>query len=1287
MPQFHSAQIPPPKSWQEFEELCSDLWGKVFDSPNTELNGRTGQSQCGVDVSGLKGGSANWFGVQCKGKDGRYGDHHQVTKQELIDEVAKAKKFMPAISHFILATTAPNDAKIQQVARNITAEHAKHDLFIVQVKSWDEILRDLAKYQELVKKYYPGFANPVDQLSEEVVNKLKQEIPSAIGSVTQLPDSKLDDAISKQIDGLRDLLINGQPQTALKLLEKLKDTSWSILSNYNKFRVITNIAASHLNLGNPNEAARLFFEANTIEPQDEKSLCNLVVAHHLLGDDKEAKEASEKAVKNYPNSTMAHRLRVTATHFDENDSPEALVPKQLHHMPEICFAVGHAYLNMERVEDAISWLEKGYNDEYNNFPDIKPVYATALLKKLYEQKHLAVGMQFNQEDKQTLNLVNTIFTDLWDEVKTHESISLSSHHITNLLLTKFLLNDLESGVTIAKTALAKIKDDDQLFLQTAFILMDASQFEAAINLISKYYDKDPGKWALLYTDALARDRRFTDALGVIQAYLSQDGNIDKKEAAFGVELKLLATINTELSEEKVNSALNEFPESIFLCIDLATAFTKTNQIGKAIEYTLQAKNLISEHTSYIEKRHIADELFDLEEYKDAISLYEELVVEYVDSDQLRKLIQCYYLCNYRRKLHDLLDSLPDSTHEKGFYRLYAAATYEVSGEYNKALAEHEAYLDMHQTDLRETLRWFSLCQRLNKEDNIVLHLRQAIEYGSSNPIDYMNLAAYQCEYLDFSVGIKLATDTTLNHYEDPDVNMAYVQLFLSRTEEGDSTFNQDVVENDTNVCLESKKSGKASYFISDKNKALGNPIPTNHSIALSAVGKKVGDIIEVKETPYTTNEYTIQSITGLSVFLFQSIMGNFSARFPNYDKAFFSISVKGASDGEYDFSDFFKVIDGHQKHTTEVLTDYKTQSYPIFVVAKLLGKSPLDVWLGMQADPVVKVFSCIGTHKERDEALRLLGSTTTFIVDPLTLHNLFTLSLLEKVVSTVGQLAVTQSCIDFYNYLIVSKKSELGKKGGIISKTDAGYVNYDHSNESTEKSIDTLRSIVDWVTTNCIIAAAIENDTPSAAMQLLSEVFDRVFYDTLVAAEGNSYHLLSDDLRFRQLSKFACKIDGVWLQPILIKALQDGAITRLEYAEFLVELAQRGLYFVSVDSISLINILESNQWQVTPSFVALLSTFGEESNDLHSSVAVLVELLFHVITSDNFEHIAYVVLSAITRDYCHSQSENIINFFIQLGLRDDKSFGKKFNNRLLEAIYKWCEGRFIVLTFFRVQST
>jgi hypothetical protein len=229
MPQFHSAQIPPPKSWQEFEELCSDLWGKVFDSPNTELNGRTGQSQCGVDVSGLKGGSANWFGVQCKGKDGRYGDHHQVTKQELIDEVAKAKMFTPAISHFILATTAPNDVKIQQVARNITAEHAKHGLFIVQVKSWDEILRDLAKYQELVKKYYPGFANPVDQLSEEIVNKLKHEIPSAIGSVTQLPGSKLDDAISKQIDGLRDLLTNGQPQTALKLFEKLKDNSWSIL--------------------------------------------------------------------------------------------------------------------------------------------------------------------------------------------------------------------------------------------------------------------------------------------------------------------------------------------------------------------------------------------------------------------------------------------------------------------------------------------------------------------------------------------------------------------------------------------------------------------------------------------------------------------------------------------------------------------------------------------------------------------------------------------------------------------------------------------------------------------------------------------------------------------------------------------------------------------------------------------------------------------------------------------------------------------------------------------------
>ncbi|MEY8213147.1 MAG: hypothetical protein RPR97_01550, partial [Colwellia sp.] len=158
MSNFHTLQISAPKDWQRFEELCSDLWEEIFDSPNAELNGRGGQAQNGIDVFGLKGATTKWFGIQCKGKDGRYG--HQVTEAELKAEVEKAKTFEPALSHFILATTAENDANIQAIARKITAEHIKSGLFIVQVKSWDEIQREISNHEKILSKHYPSFSQP-----------------------------------------------------------------------------------------------------------------------------------------------------------------------------------------------------------------------------------------------------------------------------------------------------------------------------------------------------------------------------------------------------------------------------------------------------------------------------------------------------------------------------------------------------------------------------------------------------------------------------------------------------------------------------------------------------------------------------------------------------------------------------------------------------------------------------------------------------------------------------------------------------------------------------------------------------------------------------------------------------------------------------------------------------------------------------------------------------------------------------------------------------------------------
>jgi hypothetical protein len=108
---------PPPKYCQQFEDLCLTIFQHVWRCPTAQQNGRQGQPQQGTDIWGTDDGAL--VGVQCKGKDAGFGA--TLSKQELLDEVDKAKGFRPPLSHWILATTAPKDVRIEELAREIPA--------------------------------------------------------------------------------------------------------------------------------------------------------------------------------------------------------------------------------------------------------------------------------------------------------------------------------------------------------------------------------------------------------------------------------------------------------------------------------------------------------------------------------------------------------------------------------------------------------------------------------------------------------------------------------------------------------------------------------------------------------------------------------------------------------------------------------------------------------------------------------------------------------------------------------------------------------------------------------------------------------------------------------------------------------------------------------------------------------------------------------------------------------------------------------------------------------------
>lgn len=235
MTDWTSVQLPPPTDWQSFERWCHRLWMKIWDDPDAQRNGRGGQAQNGIDIFGTPRGESRRCGIQCKGKDARFGE--ALTEAELRAEVAKARTFEPPLGKFILATTVDNDQVIQRVAREITDEHLNSGHFSVHVYSWPEIQTRLSQYPELIEELYGIPTRPVattigPDRSEVILANSEKLLVGHAAIMQKLVTQDVSSANTgqsgthAQLDVARDLIKRKAPRQALELLNSIEKRDW-----------------------------------------------------------------------------------------------------------------------------------------------------------------------------------------------------------------------------------------------------------------------------------------------------------------------------------------------------------------------------------------------------------------------------------------------------------------------------------------------------------------------------------------------------------------------------------------------------------------------------------------------------------------------------------------------------------------------------------------------------------------------------------------------------------------------------------------------------------------------------------------------------------------------------------------------------------------------------------------------------------------------------------------------------------------------------------------------------
>lgn len=145
-------EFPPPRSWEQFEELCADLFEAMWSDPGLIRHGRAGQPQHGVDIVAARG-SIFPVGLQCKKK--AHWPVRKLTFAEVEHETEEADKFSPSLKELYILSTALGDERLEKEVRQFNESRQQNSKFLVTVLTWTEIVRRVARYDEVARKHFP----------------------------------------------------------------------------------------------------------------------------------------------------------------------------------------------------------------------------------------------------------------------------------------------------------------------------------------------------------------------------------------------------------------------------------------------------------------------------------------------------------------------------------------------------------------------------------------------------------------------------------------------------------------------------------------------------------------------------------------------------------------------------------------------------------------------------------------------------------------------------------------------------------------------------------------------------------------------------------------------------------------------------------------------------------------------------------------------------------------------------------------------------------------------------
>jgi tetratricopeptide (TPR) repeat protein len=1176
------------------------LWRRIWKDPNAQKNGRRGQEQHGVDVYGQPNGGSAWAGVQCKGKD-NYADK-KVTKEELRAEVEKAKSFQPALSQFILATTGPKDAAVEQLARELTALQQAQGLFSVTVMGWEDILGLLDNHHDLIDRYCrvetaTGVVLEEMRASEE---RMREFIPESLKSVLLSPIIATADAQTVLLSGehqadldyARSLLNNHQPAAALQYLEDFRKRIWATAVPSTRYRLLTLLGTAQLDLFREDKAAHLFVESLQYRPNELDAMGYAAVGFAILGHDTEAKRLIEEVLQRNPLHSTAWAVKVELSNVEENlQNIVDRIPPSLRTSIDVSFALSRLAQRQGRTADVVTWLRVAVEHDSQRRPMLLASLGQHILFDLIQDARVKFLHALTERQRQTLREAESLLTEAWGLLTSDEDRRTATRWLIPLAQILGLLGNIQSAVTIIDRGLELTPDDPLLKYQRAMNAYDLGDFRTAAQLCETLsLSAEAPRADILRAEALFSMGQGDKAIEVVEGLVRRNPPaeiaLDANRLLIDLALRRNDTAKARLIADK---ALASNPSNVLAFVDIARVAKATGDAEGSKAHLDAARNSLPSPAPVPEAYLLAAEYFHTGHFDDAARLYEQIIDLESDSPLHVRLLSCYHQGGQTDKALQICERLERQHGPQRYTSEVHASILEEIGDLRGARDVLYKYVEAFPDDFNVRLRLAHTCMHMGNLDEVDSFLAMCKDLPELDIEHTFILAGLFFQRDQDLRGLEILYELRRAHPNNPRVHSQYIVSFLGSKKDNLPSLAPSIIADGVAVKLLTGQEERW-YVIRDRGDADSSrrEINFSHPLGESLQGKAIGDTITQKPAAGLPIAYTVMEIQSNLVRALQESFAFLNEFYPQ-GEGFYALNIgtPGPEGGlPPGLRAIFDETEQRAKHGRAVEQLYVAGRITIGMFAQAVGRDVVEVVHHLMSTPSGGVRCFSGNPQEWEDAITRLAQTPLLIAaDLVAILTICSSGAAGKVVERFGKLHVAQDTLDaLYNRIV--EQERLNVRGYmVISKEQGRYVRQEISPEAVAQHIDFLRKILEWAKKNCEVAPSMRAlEIPREQRATLGEALGRASIQTVLIASETNHVLLSDDGVLRQLAKAEYGAKGVWTQPLLAYCQQDGILTLEAYNRAVVFLASNNFFYPRIDGAILLEAARLSEWVDCPLF-------------------------------------------------------------------------------------------------------